>query len=806
MIVLELLFLLVLFLADSGESIEPDGNSRRRCTCECKCGRKYYIPSSYTDHLAHGASARTSTGIAITSHQEVRPDRKYAYPVNAPASAALTKGRGGAGGSGGGGGGGDYLGRYVGGGIGEDDYWRGSQSQEVGGGRGNGWDSHSENSHKSSGESTNGHKDHYANYNYSERPLPPHLDRSVADWKSPHLTASGKRKYNVKQQQQEKEEVWCNPCAKRFGSTTALHQHRAVIHSAMTSSTGKHNLGHFNPEIDTSALVCEVCYEEFANSFAVRQHKKECHPWSLLCNPCLITFAHAQDARDHYELVHNSKPINVGRTQRMLDHLQYRKADPSAVFNPVLEPTTADADTWLEYSATGQGQRSLPADHVVKTYHIHTVSSHYECSECHMVLGDPRELAIHQNSPMAHGGANLTSDDFPPLGASPPTTFVTQASPDLSFSPSSDSQTSPNGHTPHSVWTTNVNMPSFSLKTKPEVHEAIEPRARLTPEPDTASSSGVSEDESINVTFDQDQEEEQVNAQNDGDESIETIKDVSPSALLGHQEDSNARSSGPVETETDEPDGIPEPAASVASTDPSDNLTSSWAVDHSTECKASETVVNAVGLSVTTSTYSTPEVPKVSQAIIPSTSTAIQGLQAAVSAGEMAMAVPAKDFVEIIPSHVKIPYARAALASASRLNDYPPREQADEDGAGSWGHDQGEQENQAQQSSQEKWTPPESIGGIDYQLPSFALGPTSPHPPAPTMPLTLDSSPYTEPESVSSDMFRTSIKPGSGDSDGIGSSIHTPLLLSLAAASDTDQTEDPDPWAGSQEVYEITVA
>ncbi|WVQ93849.1 hypothetical protein IAU59_000927 [Kwoniella sp. CBS 9459] len=738
MIVLEILILLVLLLADSEELTGPG-----KCTCDCQCGRKYHVPSSYS----YGTS--TGIGTLATTYQKVRPDR----PLYTAGAVEISD-------------------RYVGGGIGD-------ASGRLGDRRGNPWDNRSDDSQKSLSENNGYKKDHHAQA-YAGRTIPPHLERSAPDWKSPYLTSSGKKKHKQSAQQ---DEVWCGPCTKKFSSITALHQHQAVIHTVPAISTAKQNQRPYTPDVDNSALVCEVCYEDFPHSSAVRQHKKDAHPWSLFCHDCLITFAHAQDARDHYELVHDSKPINLPRTQRMLDHLQGRSAASITAFGPVSN-TAAEASRGLPVSATGPA--SFPANHVVKTYPTHTVSSHYECPECHMVFGDPGDLAIHQSSPMAHGGANLTSDDFPPLGAAPPSTLVTESSPDLSSSPSSsspDKSRSPVRRVSQNAWTPNMNMPSFSLKAKMDIrHNGITPEARLTPEPDSTSSSGVSEDDSVDIVLDR--EERELDDEPMGDESFDTIKDDNTPRMHQEENENDFNGEASITVQTDESDLMPKNKHSVPSSDTnaSEDLTSSWSEDRSMKSTASGTPEDVVTPS---STLSSPETPKITKLFI-SPPAYVKQVETTVPIDDESTA-SAKAHIDLVPLHARIPYARAALASASRLNVYPPPIE-DED-FGSWGKSEEQVE---QEEPTGKWEPPEPVGGIDYQLPSFTMGFTSPGKQPTSAPPTLDSSTYTEDELGSGDIFQAATKAGTS--------------MPLTLRSNNDAVEDPDPWAASQEVYEITLA
>ncbi|KAK8845432.1 hypothetical protein IAR55_006145 [Kwoniella newhampshirensis] len=396
-----LLLLLILFLVES-----PDLTSR--CECECTCGRKYRISGEYRRER-QGLDESCVGGVSGEDKDE--------------------QGQG------------QELG-LVDGGEDEENDWDQSQDQKRS--QSTDWEDASAPVSSHPDENVHVHEAEDQKSYWQGRPLPPHFDCADPDtsstaWKTSNLTL-GRNKKNKDGSR------WCAPCSKKFGTAMALNQHNAVVHASNSSPIGPiirpGSRVSSTEDSNPSVVMCEVCSEEYSSNYALRKHKTDKHPWSLLCAGCLITFAHAQDARDHYELVHGTTNINFRRTQRMLDTLTGTTSSPSLLQDP---PTV--------------------------TYRSHVVQSHFECLECGMIFGQPSDLAAHVSSLFSHGGADLTSEDFPPLIPG----FGPTKSPQLYTNTHGVLEQSP------TAWDTS--MPSFILgeRLSPAEQEAV-PAATLTPD------------------------------------------------------------------------------------------------------------------------------------------------------------------------------------------------------------------------------------------------------------------------------------------------------------------------------------
>ncbi|KIY35298.1 hypothetical protein I305_02205 [Cryptococcus gattii E566] len=281
---------------------------------------------------------------------------------------------------------------------------------------------------------------------FNGRPLPPHQVRSTDtldhgyDFRSSIETSS----YTSKR---KNEPAVCKPCNKQFKSAAALQQ------------DGFH-----------SPHMCEICNEDYHSAYDLRQHKMEKHPWAMLCPECLVTFTHAHDARDHYELVHGSEPASFTRTQRMLDTIH--SSSPSPGLSSA--SASASASNYAESTNATRARTAKPPQYqILASYDSHVVQAEHRCEQCEMVFPNAMDLRAHVNSPFSHGGEKLTPDNFPPLG-SPSVVLLSESDPIVPWAP----YTQP-------AWDTS--MPSFVLaarssSNRQQFNSAISPEAKLTPD------------------------------------------------------------------------------------------------------------------------------------------------------------------------------------------------------------------------------------------------------------------------------------------------------------------------------------
>lgn len=327
---------------------------------------------------------------------------------------------------------------------------------------------------------------------FNGRPLPPHQVRSTDtfdhgyDYRSSIETSSYASKRKI-------ELPVCKPCNKQFKSAAALQQHTQAVHSSplfnkqsrsrmsspefsthppapgsVTSSAGRPKSS-FDDGFH-SPYMCEICNEDYHSAYDLRQHKMEKHPWAMLCPECLVTFAHAHEARDHYELVHGSEPASVIRTQRMLDTIH--SSTPSSR----VPSASSSASNYAESTYATHAAKP-PQYRILASYDSHVVQAEHRCQQCDMVFPNAMDLRAHVNSPFSHGGEKLTPDNFPPLGSTP-------------VAPSSESVSQHNPIAPYAsssqpAWDTS--MPSFVLaarlsSNRQRFNNAISPEAKLTPD------------------------------------------------------------------------------------------------------------------------------------------------------------------------------------------------------------------------------------------------------------------------------------------------------------------------------------
>ncbi|WVQ64751.1 uncharacterized protein L199_002919 [Kwoniella botswanensis] len=640
--IVEITLLLLLILIAAPLVGEED---RVRCECDCSCSRKYHLNSSYPEVLDDG-----NDGISENKSRQRLEDKD---------SQAGTEG------------GHEQEPIYVGGGG--------------GGFEGEGWNDRSKPYSERSLNAGN-RKDH------SNRPRPPHLDRSVPDRKSPYIVTNSSRK--------RKDNYWCAPCQRYFVDSLALQQHQVALHSATTtimSSSSRNQVPRNGrsliPEVNHSVVVCEVCSEELPNVTALDMHKVSLHPWSIFCPECLIRFRHAQEAHFHYRQIHHAKSANPLHIDTMLGLIKG---------NHLIHPSLRTLPLTL--------QQYRP-HHTVQTFPTHTIQNYYECEECNMVFGQPQELEAHKATPLVHGGRIYEADDFPPLGStakpSPsPSPSVTDPSPDALAVEAN-----------LTVW----GMPSFTLdekKSNTMKEEVWTPQARLTPEPDsshdTASSSedGKSTDDVL-----EDQKAERVSSETNYNMEVvdadraDLVRSVLASKELSNSDtaSSNLKEEEKSQSDNNEITGTIKPI----------------------EPNSGPGEANPLGPAEDSTNFA--------EAIVTDDTSQVQ------------------EFNKITSQVELTPYAKAALASAHKISEYPPPEMDDEDNE--------KYENDS----------PEVIGGIECHVPSFALT-VSPQKKTTSFgspPLSLDSTP---PLTLS------------GDSS---SSLNGSLVLE----------EEDDAWAASQEVY-----
>ncbi|WRT63659.1 uncharacterized protein IL334_000582 [Kwoniella shivajii] len=665
------LFFLILFLL-----VEPP-NTIGDCDCHCSCGRKHHLPSTY-----HGTSSTEEIKLndeAVTQKHNQNEDG----PI------------------------------YVGG---DGDWNEESPSNPI--------ESYTSKTH---------YDDNGSKKDYSGRPTPPHLvDRAVSgpDWQLAH----GNKKI--------KNDFWCGPCHKRFVDLLALQQHTFAVHttgakSGMSSSTQEHrapsNIS-VSPETDKPVPICEVCSEEVPNAYSLRTHKTLNHPWSVFCADCLLTFNHAQDAADHYQLIHGAESKKFGRIQSMLDTI---KGPIKSTLPTSHEQLSSSSLSSSSISYTSDSSRSASnlfsrqsEIHLQKTFPSHTVGTYYECEECHMVFTDKIEFEAHNSIPLVHGGRIYQSEDFPPLGVS--------TSPLISSS-SADSSTANSSSEEVTAW----GMPSYTMNETdfPQLNdgEGCRPQARLSPEPQADSSASeeglmmtdvkigkvriVKEKRGVhqeienmigsNSLVESDELEEHLIIDDDDEETYDR-KDSNDTTM----------SDSTFETIT---------SAQQAKT-PNECIIMKTQVDNTDEVKGTEEAIESSSILSGTDINTDRTIPSL-QTISP------------------------KPIIQSIPSHVKLtPYARAALASRSQIEIYPPPNDL---------YDESKAEVERQNNEKEE-IQPTVIGGIECQIPSFFFHPSP------------------------------SKKKGV-----VNTHTSTPLTLK---SDNVKGKEEEDQWLASQEVYEITVS
>ncbi|WVW81733.1 hypothetical protein I302_103729 [Kwoniella bestiolae CBS 10118] len=673
--ILEITLLLLLILIEA----PLVGDERARCECDCSCGSKYHLSAGYPEGKGQGGGI---DGIEENGQ------------------------------------GTDDVGVEQG---------EGEEPVFVGGDDGQS----SSTSERSLAVNVNS-RDYLCSY--SNRPRPPHLDRSAPDRKSPYLLTTGRKR---------KDEYWCAPCQKSFVDSVAIQQHQVARHSAtMTNMPSNRkqitqSIRPTTPQIGGPSVICEVCSEELSNITALEMHKANLHPWSIFCPECLTSFRHASEAQMHYKSIHKAQSIDPHRMNTMLGIINGNPLpNPAQQLHPGLAPFTP--------------QPYYPSQYV-QTFPTHTIQSYYECTECNMVFGNPGELEAHKATPLVHG-ARISPSHSP------------SRSPSVSASASASTSDIAIAEMPLTVW----GMPSFTFdekKSESLKEEGWTPQARLTPEPDSTSISSE-EDKAISVVLDEKKNVEELrenvaNSEEPGKTDVLQVSDVIASAA----QQGEVGDFGPAE--------VMELAKWIPlNPGPEEQSTQSEAVtlDDTPPAEGSTSTNEAIVID----DAPPPQETIISNDVVTTNHTSHQAV-AEDPPGHTARAPIAKvltslttisprPIIQPVPSQINLtPYARAALASASRLGEYPPPEMDDED-----------EDTQDDQ--------PKVIGGIECHIPSFAL----------------TISPKNKSTSLASASAPLSIEATppltlSGDSPS-SSSLDESLVLE----------ETDDPWAASQEVYEIT--
>ncbi|ODO02075.1 hypothetical protein L198_02806 [Cryptococcus wingfieldii CBS 7118] len=330
---------------------------------------------------------------------------------------------------------------------------------------------------------------------YQGRPVPPHQVRSSEDTTDPKYDyrfslcdTLGATSLKI-----NKSEFVCKPCNKHFKTLIALQMHHTAVHSLsakpvqrrMSNTPGIQTRVTQTPPIVAPPAtekavslddgfepqnMCDVCQADFVNITTLRQHKQEKHSWAVLCPECLMFFNQAQEATDHYQLIHGIAPTSLLKTQRMLDTLKKPAPTPDPVHFPPLAPVPPKK---REYQ-------------ILASYDSHILRKEHHCSQCEMVFSDASELDEHANNPYSHGGVKLTPDNLPPLGSD-----RAHIEPLSNSNLNSDLNAQPKPSStypayPRSAW--DSSMPAFSLASRlansPQSVHGVVAEAKLTTEED----------------------------------------------------------------------------------------------------------------------------------------------------------------------------------------------------------------------------------------------------------------------------------------------------------------------------------
>ncbi|WWC85755.1 uncharacterized protein L201_000621 [Kwoniella dendrophila CBS 6074] len=606
---------------------------------------------------------------------------------------------------------------------------------------------------------------------YSTRPKPPHFDRSVPDRKSPYITSTA-----LTATRKKKDDYWCDHCQRPFIDLVAIQQHNFAVHSTSTSRKQSQLVRSMIPEIDSSIVMCEVCRGELPTLALLKAHKAAQRPWSIFCSDCLLTFDHAQQAQDHYQFHHNTEFNSPRRIQSMLDTL---KGIPySELSSREISFLYAHASDTSPVPFNNP-QSQIPSavfsneDHYIRTFPSHTIQAYYECDQCNMVFGNNFELQAHKATPLVHGGRIYEADDYPPLGRTPTPAPVpasisarkkdTLPTIGVQLDESEEAQT---------TW----GMPSFTLdatKSEDLPDQVWTPQARLTPEPESASI--PSEDEEPLVLSSN--QEEQVKKDDDKEGSAILILDEQPKnpeestpkvQVVETLAEDNLQEKG-LKTEQELDQIVSDLASAAPEPHPSSEVSKSTASEASNQEETqptleTTTVSPVIAEKAVIEVQSERTVERQSEAV------EIKTLPPVAKPSSPLQTLSPRPIIHPVPSKIKLtPYAKAALESASRLGEYPPPEEHNEE-QGTWGENA---------QIKEQTDEPEIIGGIECHLPSFLLPVSSP-------------------------------KRGTSSSTSGALSLESTPPLTLNSDSSSSMTdslvlggEEEDLWAASQEVYEI---
>nr|ODN86610.1 hypothetical protein L203_03857 [Cryptococcus depauperatus CBS 7841] len=267
---------------------------------------------------------------------------------------------------------------------------------------------------------------------FNGRPLPPHQVRSSDDTSDQNydLRSSLTEGSSFITRYTKVDSLLCRPCNKQFRSHSALQQHNRAVHPASMISEGVESTnGWASPskmskhisqftasntylkcssqDGQDTALACEICNEAIQSLYELRQHKKEKHPWSLICPDCLVTFNHVTDSRSHYEAVHACEPTGFQLTPHMLDLIQTKKAPNTSKI--LLSNHNIQSIELSKPTASNQHMASLPVQTflILASYDSHMVQFQHHCPQCEAIFKDPSEFAAHANSYHSQGDKHL---------------------------------------------------------------------------------------------------------------------------------------------------------------------------------------------------------------------------------------------------------------------------------------------------------------------------------------------------------------------------------------------------------------
>ncbi|WWC66890.1 uncharacterized protein I206_100797 [Kwoniella pini CBS 10737] len=613
--IIEITLLLLLILIEA-----PLNDKEMKCDCTCKCGKKNYIPSKYPlvfqeDDLNVKEKQDEENNNIVKDFDSEEPE---------------------------------YVGQ------GYEQEWeevnRGSNPQPSYGRK--------LRSHKPLVLSGGSLSRYEKGRDHSNRPKPPHLDRPVPDKQSFVLGRQKKR---------NRDDLWCDHCQRSLVDLVALQQHNFALHPKVPiMSRSRYDIQQarsVTPIFDFSAYICEVCQEEFITSNSLYQHKAMQHPWAVFCSDCLTDFDNATDAQDHYHFIHNTEWKKPRQIQHILDTIKG-------------SPDRGHATAHLP--ANQSHGRSVALDRPL-VFPTHTIQTYYNCNECKMVFGDPKELERHKATPLMHGCRIYQEEDFPPLGAEFNEITKKSTSQVNAISEEFD-RSHPN----------NWSMPNYTMDEKePATIEKVwTPQARLSPEtvpPDDGSSESLF---SLENTIQQGAAFKTYNS-NDTTGPM-AVKDFDMQD--SHRNAFIANESGVMQPVDQLPQNS-SPRPTPVDTEALNEFALLQNNAETPEARASRRDAITTDDERNIGHITTLTDPKESKV---STDLEI---------------ITSKHVSQTVPNNIQlIPYARAALASASRITEYPPA-----DGSSAVTSDVYELSPELQ---------PKVIGGIECHVPSFFFSTT----------------------------------------------------------------------------------